>query len=147
MLAVEHDMAFVRQIAQRVTVLHFGAIFAQGYDRRDRCRRAGRGDLSRERPCVRKFFSTDRASRRAMAASRCCRASTSRCGEGEIVAVIGRNGVGKSTLMKTPDRPACPPTGGPSSFAGAAIDGHAGAPARPAAASATCRRAATSFHA
>lgn len=29
-LAVEHDMAFVRQIAQRVTVLHFGRIFAQG---------------------------------------------------------------------------------------------------------------------
>lgn len=29
-LAVEHDMAFVRQIAQRVTVLHFGNIFAQG---------------------------------------------------------------------------------------------------------------------
>lgn len=29
-LAVEHDMAFVKQIAERVTVLHFGAIFAQG---------------------------------------------------------------------------------------------------------------------
>lgn len=30
LLAVEHDMAFVRQIAHRVTVLHFGKIFAQG---------------------------------------------------------------------------------------------------------------------
>ncbi len=29
-LAVEHDMTFVKQIAQRVTVLHFGEIFAQG---------------------------------------------------------------------------------------------------------------------
>ena len=29
-LAVEHDMAFVRQVASRVTVLHLGAIFAQG---------------------------------------------------------------------------------------------------------------------
>ena len=29
-LAVEHDMAFVRQIPSRVTVLHFGRIFAQG---------------------------------------------------------------------------------------------------------------------
>ena len=29
-LAVEHDMTFVRQIAQKVTVLHFGKIFAQG---------------------------------------------------------------------------------------------------------------------
>lgn len=30
MLVVEHDMAFVRQIARAVTVLHFGKIFAQG---------------------------------------------------------------------------------------------------------------------
>ncbi|WP_428484251.1 ATP-binding cassette domain-containing protein [Rhodopila sp.] len=29
-LAVEHDMAFVRQIATAVTVLHLGAIFARG---------------------------------------------------------------------------------------------------------------------
>jgi branched-chain amino acid transport system ATP-binding protein len=29
-LAVEHDMSFVRQVAQRVTVLHLGKIFAQG---------------------------------------------------------------------------------------------------------------------
>ena len=29
-LVVEHDMAFIRQIAQRVTVLHFGRVFAQG---------------------------------------------------------------------------------------------------------------------
>jgi len=29
-LVVEHDMAFIRQIAQRVTVLHLGRLFAQG---------------------------------------------------------------------------------------------------------------------
>jgi ABC-type uncharacterized transport system ATPase subunit len=29
-LAIEHDMAFVRQVAQRVTVLHLGRVFAQG---------------------------------------------------------------------------------------------------------------------
>ena len=29
-LVVEHDMAFVRQIAQRVTVLHLGKMFARG---------------------------------------------------------------------------------------------------------------------
>ncbi len=29
-LVVEHDMAFVRQIAHRVTVLHYGRIFADG---------------------------------------------------------------------------------------------------------------------
>ena len=30
MLIVEHDMAFVRQIAKSVTVLHFGSVFAHG---------------------------------------------------------------------------------------------------------------------
>jgi branched-chain amino acid transport system ATP-binding protein len=29
-LVVEHDMTFVRQIAERVTVLHFGRLFAEG---------------------------------------------------------------------------------------------------------------------
>ncbi|MEY9183723.1 ABC-type uncharacterized transport system ATPase subunit [Bradyrhizobium sp. USDA 326] len=29
-LAIEHDMAFVRQVAHRVTVLHLGQVFAQG---------------------------------------------------------------------------------------------------------------------
>jgi ABC-type uncharacterized transport system ATPase subunit len=29
-LAIEHDMNFVRQVADRVTVLHFGRVFAQG---------------------------------------------------------------------------------------------------------------------
>jgi branched-chain amino acid transport system ATP-binding protein len=29
-LAVEHDMSFVRHVAQRVTVLHLGRIFTQG---------------------------------------------------------------------------------------------------------------------
>jgi len=29
-LVVEHDMAFIRQIAQRVTVMHFGKVFARG---------------------------------------------------------------------------------------------------------------------
>ena len=28
-LVVEHDMTFIRQIAQRVTVLHLGRVFAQ----------------------------------------------------------------------------------------------------------------------
>jgi ABC-type uncharacterized transport system ATPase subunit len=29
-LAIEHDVSFVRQVAQRVTVLHLGQVFAQG---------------------------------------------------------------------------------------------------------------------
>ena len=45
-LAVEHDMAFVRQIAQRVTVLHFGRIFAQGTIEEIVANDARGGDLS-----------------------------------------------------------------------------------------------------
>ena len=51
-LAIEHDMAFVRQVAQRVTVLHLGQVFAQGSIERDHRRRARRGDLSGAGPCV-----------------------------------------------------------------------------------------------
>jgi branched-chain amino acid transport system ATP-binding protein len=29
-VVIEHDMAFVRQIAKRVTVLHFGRVFDDG---------------------------------------------------------------------------------------------------------------------
>ena len=29
-IVVEHDMAFVRQIARKITVMHYGAIFAEG---------------------------------------------------------------------------------------------------------------------
>ena len=45
-LVVEHDMAFVRQIAQRVTVLHLGKIFARGDPRGDHSGREGGGNLS-----------------------------------------------------------------------------------------------------
>ena len=34
-VVVEHDIAFVREVAQRVTVLHQGRVFAEGTDRRD----------------------------------------------------------------------------------------------------------------
>ena len=56
----------------------------------------------------------------ATAASRCCKASISTVREGEIVAVIGRNGVGKSTLMKTLIG-LLPPTEGSIVFNGADI--------------------------
>ena len=40
-VVVEHDVAFVREVAQRVTVLHQGRVFAEGHGRRDH-RRPGR---------------------------------------------------------------------------------------------------------
>ena len=31
LIVVEHDMAFVREIAERITVLHLGSVLAEGY--------------------------------------------------------------------------------------------------------------------
>ena len=76
-LVVEHDMAFVRQIAQRVTVLHFGKVFARGSLEAIIGREGGR-DLPREDPCRLIGSSRCRGSGRATAPRRSCRASTCR---------------------------------------------------------------------
>ena len=87
--------------------------------------------------------SPPRACARAMPPATCCRASGVEVGAGEIVGVLGRNGVGKSTLIRTLI----------GLLAGALRPASASrartSPARartcaPGAASATCRRAARS---
>ena len=52
----------------------------------------------------------------------CCRASISRCREGRIVAVLGRNGVGKTTTLRTV-MGLVPPSGGRVMLDGADITG------------------------
>ena len=49
-VVVEHDMAFVRQIARRVTVLHLGRVFAQGSIDRDHGQRGRAADLPGQGP-------------------------------------------------------------------------------------------------
>ena len=93
-LVVEHDMTFVRQIATSVTVLHLGP---SSRAVRSRSHRPSwrRGNLSRGGTrCLR---CPDCARSRATPALRGVDFAVA---QGEIVALIGRNGVGKSTTMR-----------------------------------------------
>ena len=98
-VVVEHDVAFVREVAQRVTVLHQGRIFAEGTRRGDHRARGRAPHLSRA------GLTMDGVARGRRSARRLChrrRAAGRRIDvdAGEIVGVLGRNGVGKTTLMR-----------------------------------------------
>ena len=87
--------------------------------------------------------SPPRACARAMPPATCCRASGSRSASGEIVGVLGRNGVGKSTLIRTLIG-LLPARSGQIRFKGEDITRRGRRSAAHGAASATCRRAARS---
>ena len=104
-LAVEHDMAFVRQIATRVTVLHFGRIFAQGsideIMANDRVAEIYLGQgMERLTMPDRRYLTVERL-RSGYGGKPVLQGVNLTVRDREITAVIGRNGVGKSTLMKT----------------------------------------------
>ena len=102
-LVIEHDMEFVKRIAHKVTVLHQGKILAEGT--MDAGASRPEGDRSLPRPLSElSTCSTCRGPAVAYGQSEVSTASTSALGAGEIVAVMGRNGMGKTTLMKDPDR-------------------------------------------
>ena len=93
-------MKFVESIAHRVTVLHQGKVLAEGEHAVGAGQSEGQGSLSRP------LRTHDRCSksaifRRPMGRARCCTASIFASAPGEIVALVGRNGMGKSTLMKS----------------------------------------------
>ena len=108
-MMIEHVMQAVMSLAEHVFVLAEGRIIADGTPARGGGRsRRGRG-LSRPRrggqagsgawPLTR--CSTFTACTPATAKPRCCAASILVVEPGEIVAVLGSNGVGKSTLNRT----------------------------------------------
>ena len=129
-LAVEHDMTFVQQIATRVTVLHFGGHLRGGHDRRDRWpTRASRRSISGP-PMPDDTLLAVEGLRSGYGASPVLLGVDLDVGRGEIVAVIGRNGVGKTTLMRT----LCgliAPLGREHPLRRARRDGRAGRPPRP----------------
>ena len=105
-LIIEHDMDLVFRFAERITVL----VRRRGVRRRHaagdrrqpararRLSRAGRPWLKRARA---ETPSSSRASRPATARPWCWRTSTSRSSPARCISVIGRNGVGKTTLLAT----------------------------------------------
>ena len=107
-LLVEHDMEVVFRLAA-----HDHRAASRRGDRR---RLAGRGARRMPRCSVRiSEVSPDaddrRASTRTMARATCCRASIWSCRRAASVAVLGRNGVGKTTTLRTV-MGLVPPSGG-----------------------------------
>ena len=98
LVVVEHDMAFVAKIARKVTVLHEGSVLAEGTldavqerSARDRGVPGPLMDSLRRRP----------ASTSTTAAATSCATSPSRCRRARCTVLLGRNGVGKTTLLRT----------------------------------------------
>ena len=112
---IEHVMQAVMNLADHVWVLAQGQLIAAGHARREvtrddrvieaylghgtaaRLRKARAGGRSRMNDRV---AGSARPARRLRRAWRCCAASTCRCSAGEIVALLGSNGAGKSTFNK-----------------------------------------------
>jgi ABC-type uncharacterized transport system ATPase subunit len=94
---IEHDMGFVGDIA------HQGDRFAPG-------RRDLEGSIEQSSRPIRRWWrfilATDPVLKvttctRVMARARCCTELNFSVAQGEIAVVVGRNGMGKSTLMKS----------------------------------------------
>ena len=101
LLFTEHDMDVVFSTAHRIAVLHQGRLIAEGTPAAIRgdpeVRRVYLGRSRRgERACSKSTRSTRTTGCRAR-----CSACRSRCERGECVCLLGRNGVGKTTVMRS----------------------------------------------
>ena len=95
-VVVEHDMDFVRRLNCRVTVLHEGAVLAEGSLDHVTAESAGDRRLSGARLMLTNQ-GPDPALRRHR---RSCTASTLRPKPGEVTCIMGTNGVGKTSFLK-----------------------------------------------
>ena len=142
-LIVEHDMQVVMGLADRITVLHYGEVLADGTPAEIQQNPARAGGLSQDMSAP---DTAHRASRRrsrtstpTTARATSCTASRSRSAAARWWACSGRNGVGKSTTLKT-IMGLVNPSAGHGHARGPADHRHAAAQARASSASATCRR-------
>ena len=99
-LLIEHDMDLVFSFADRISVLVNGAHAGRGPAGRGGARSTGQGGLSRRgRRCL--ICSPSRTCAPATARRWCCRACRCALGEGQVLALLGRNGTGKTTLINS----------------------------------------------
>ena len=104
-LIIEHDMDVVMRFAKEITVLVAGAVLTQGTPAEIMANEDVRAVYLGEEghkgaPWLSARSNSTRCSP-ATARPWCWKTSTSRIEAGETVSIIGRNGVGKSTLLST----------------------------------------------
>ena len=99
LLVVEHDMAFVREIAQRITVMHLGQVLAEGNVTEIEKNPESPRSLSRIEgdQLMLKLVEVDSFYGR----SHVLHGVNLDVPAGEITTILGRNGTGKTTLLKT----------------------------------------------
>ena len=140
-MLIEHDMRVVFNLADRIMVLAEGTGAGGGRAAGDRRERGGPGRLSRQ---GRRMIALEaEGSTPSTARATSCTASASRCGEGEIVALLGRNGAGKTTTLRSLIG-LTPPRAGHGRALRRRRDRAAALPHRRRPASAMCRRAGAS---
>ena len=98
-IIIEHDMSLVKELAQIVYVLHNGALLAQGQRRRDPGRSGRARGLCRRRKVSRPRLAFENLTG-GYGSTTIVRDLAGAAVAGEVLCVLGRNGVGKTTLMK-----------------------------------------------
>ena len=98
-LLVEHDMEVVFSICDRITVLHLGDILAEGTPDEIRANPGSDHGLSRKRRMSELLGFSNVVS--GYGDARILHDVDLTIGEGERVAILGRNGVGKTTVVNT----------------------------------------------
>ena len=103
LLIIEHDMDLVFRLAQRITVLVQGSVLVEGPPAAIAADPRVRGSISASE-CRRERARGPRSSKAsppAMARRSCSKGSRCDLPPGGTLALLGRNGVGKTTLLAT----------------------------------------------
>ena len=97
---IEHDMRVVFHLADRIMVLAEGRVLAEGAPAADRRQRGGAGGLSRTRGMTGPALVAEQL-HTFYGKSHILHGVGLEVGEGEIVTLLGRNGAGKSTTLRS----------------------------------------------
>ena len=93
-IIIEHDINFIRSLRAPITVMHLGRVLVEGPSTRSSATsRCARSISALRRPRSRQHHCRLRPDHRAAR-------SLDAVGSGEVLGVLGRNGMGKSTLIR-----------------------------------------------
>ena len=99
-LLIEHDMDLVFPSPTGSRCWSTARCSPKARRRRSRAIRASGRSIS-ARAIMAELLALEQSARRLRRGGRAARASRSRCAEGEALALLGRNGIGKTTLINT----------------------------------------------